>query len=89
MVRVRFLWEMGSCQAQDAGDGQCNAFKFNNNTGSCDMAQVGLSRLGNVITVMLQLTYLEDPGVGQAPVTVMLSDAATNSLKMYCRGGDR
>ncbi len=42
-----------------------------------------------MITVMLQLTYLEDPGVGQAPVTVMLSDAATASLKMYCRGGDR
>ena len=48
MVRGRFLWEMGSCQAQDAGDGQCNAFKFNNNTGSCDMAQVGLTRVCHV-----------------------------------------
>ena len=38
---------------------------------------------------MLQLTYLEDPGVGKAPVTVMLTQDAADSLKMYCRGSDR
>ena len=38
---------------------------------------------------MLQLSYLEDPGVGQAPVTVMLTQDAADSLKMYCRGSHR
>ena len=33
-------WYKCQCQVQDAGEGQCNAFKFNNNTGICDMAEV-------------------------------------------------
>lgn len=39
--------------------------------------------------MLCQLTYLEDPAVGKAPVTVMLTQTAADSLKMYCRGSDR
>ena len=39
--------------------------------------------------LLLQLTYLEDPHVGKAPMTVMLTETAAESLKMYCRGSDR
>ena len=38
---------------------------------------------------MFQLSYLEDPGVGQAAIAVMLTQDAADSLKMYCRGSDR
>ena len=38
---------------------------------------------------MFQLGYLEDPGLGQAAIHVMLTQDAADSLKMYCRGSDR
>ena len=36
-----------------------------------------------------QLTYLEDPNVGQTPVQFMITENAADSLKMYCRGSDK
>ena len=32
---------------------------------------------------------MEDPGVSQAPVSVMVTTSAAESLKMYCRGSHR
>ena len=36
-----------------------------------------------------QLSFLEDPPDGQAPVSVMVSDSAADTLKMRCRGSHR
>ena len=38
------------CQYREAKSGNCNAFKFKNQSLSCEMAE---------------LSFLEDPGVGQ------------------------
>ena len=38
---------------------------------------------------LTQLSWLEDPSDGQAPISVMITTKAANTLKMHCRGGDR
>ena len=35
----------------------------------------------------MQLTYLEDPDVGEISVSVMVSHEELETLKMFCRGG--
>ena len=42
------------CQHREAKSGNCNAFKFKNQSLSCEMAE---------------LSFLEDPGVGQVILT--------------------
>ena len=37
---------------------------------------------------LLQLTYLEDPDVGEISVSVMVSHEELETLKMFCRGGE-
>ena len=61
------------CQYRESKSGNCNAFKFNNQSRSCEMAE---------------LTFLEDPGVGESPSVVMVSQSAA-VLPMTCRGGER
>ena len=62
------------CQDREARSGNCNAFKFSNETLSCEMAE---------------LSFLEDPGAGETAEVVMVSFRAAVSLPMTCRGGAR
>ena len=60
------------CQLSEETEGECNAFKFNDDTGSCQLAK---------------LTFLEDPNVGETAVSFMLSETEADVLTMTCRGG--
>ena len=51
----------------------CNAFKYNEQDQSCSLAL---------------LNYLEDPNDGEEATSIMISESAEQSLKMYCRGGE-
>ena len=42
-----------------------------------------------ICVLLSQLSFLEDPPDGQAPVSVMVSDSAADTLKMHCRGSHR
>ena len=37
---------------------------------------------------LFQLTYLEDPDVGEISLSVMVSQEELETLKMFCRGGE-
>ena len=37
---------------------------------------------------LFQLTYLEDPDVGEVSLAVMVSQEQLDTLNMVCRGGD-
>ena len=64
----------GKCQIRQGQTGDCNAFKFDNESDSCDL---GL------------LTFLEDPGPGESPESIMMATDIIPSLNMVCRGGER
>ena len=64
----------GKCQIRQGQTGDCNAFKFDNESDSCDL---GL------------LTFLEDPGPGESSETIMMDTGIIPSLNMVCRGGER
>ena len=51
----------------------CNSFKFSQPDSLCQLAN---------------LSYLEDPDVGETPVTIMISEAEVEGLKLFCRGGE-
>ena len=63
----------GKCQIRQGKSGDCNAFKFDNESDSCAMGVV---------------TFLEDPGPGENPETIMMDTDIIPSLNQVCRGGE-
>ena len=61
------------CQNYEMSYSWCNAFKYNEQDQSCSLAL---------------LNYLEDPNDGEEATSIMISESAEQSLKMYCRGGE-